>query len=223
MKKLLAFPFIILIMQGFSIFAQKELADNAESNEWTKTEASKESISTFNFTDTYGINNFNIKKAKILAETIVQTTPDGSGQSVVILPRGTIVEMYKYFPKEAVWAIKYNESWGFVKATKVMPVKEKVVEADQEAYDEAPKILSEIKIDYPSEAKRNDIYGKVIVKALISKTGSVEETEIVKSIPGLDEAAIDAVKNTKFKPGKYQGKPVQVWVRIPINFELGTF
>ena len=104
-----------------------------------------------------------------------------------------------------------------------MPVQEKVVEANQPPFDEPAKMLSKIQINYPAEAKKADISGKVIVKVLISKTGSVLETEIVKSIPGLDGAAIEAVNKTRFKPAKFEGKPVEVWVRIPIHFEIGKF
>jgi protein TonB len=84
-------------------------------------------------------------------------------------------------------------------------------------------MVSAIQLNYPPEAKQQGISGKVIVKALISKTGSVLEVETVKSISGLDEAAIEAVKKAKFKPGKFEGKPVEVWIRIPINFELSKF
>jgi TonB family protein len=219
MKNLVASLVAIQILTGLTLSAQKELADNAAADESVNPEMNKETVGKINFIDKYEINTLTIRTAKILFETTLQNTLITKGTAGQVLSKGTIVHTYKYFPKEAMWAVMYNERWGFVNATAVKPIQEKTVESDQEPYDETPKLLSEIKINYPREAKSNEIYGKVFVKALISKTGSVEETEIVRSIPGLDEAAIEAVKKAKFKPGKYQGKPVQVWIRIPIDFE----
>jgi TonB family protein len=223
MKKAIILPPAILIFYGFKIFAQNEMADNPITIQNEKTEIKNEVFGLFNFTEKYEINTNLSKKAKILSETQLRTRPAASSEQIQLIVAGTIVETYKYFPKEAAWAIKYDENWGFVPATVIMPVQEKVVETNQTPYDEAPKMLSAIQISYPVEAKKADISGKVIVKALISKTGSVLETEMVKSIPGLDETATEAVKKVKFKPGKFEGKPVEVWIRIPINFEIGKF
>ena len=81
-------------------------------------------------------------------------------------------------------------------------------------------MLSIIKISYPKEAKKNGIDGIVTVSVLISKTGLVEEAEIVDGIPELDESAIKAIKKVKFKPGKHKGKPVNVWMDVPVHFEI---
>lgn len=223
MKKAILPPLTILIVYGFKIFAQDEMADNPILNQSEKTEIKNEVFGLFNFTDKYEINTCEGKKAKILSETQLRRCPAASSEQIQMIPAGTIVETFKYFPKEAAWAINYDDNWGFITATAIMPVQEKVVEANQTPYDEAPKMLSKIQISYPVDAKKADISGKVIVKALISKTGSVIETEIVKSIPGLDEAAIEAVKKVRFKPAKFEGKPVEVWVRIPIHFEIEKF
>lgn len=77
------------------------------------------------------------------------------------------------------------------------------------------------KIKYPDEAKRNGVEGKVFIQAFIDETGNVVEAKVIKGVGhGLDEAALDAVKQTKFSPGKQKGKPVKVQVSIPIAFKL---
>ncbi len=77
------------------------------------------------------------------------------------------------------------------------------------------------KIKYPEEAKRNGVEGKVFIQAFIDETGNVVEAKVIKGVGhGLDEAALEAVKQTKFTPGKQKGKPVKVQVSIPIVFKL---
>jgi TonB family protein len=77
------------------------------------------------------------------------------------------------------------------------------------------------KIIYPEIAKRAGIEGKVYVQAFIDENGNVANAKIIKGIgAGCDEAALDAVKQTKFKPGRQKDKPVKVQVSIPIVFKL---
>lgn len=73
---------------------------------------------------------------------------------------------------------------------------------------------------YPELAKRASIEGTVVVKVLVNTTGTVENVEVLKSHPLLDEAAIDAAKQFEFTPGKVRGEAVKVWVSIPFNFKL---
>lgn len=77
------------------------------------------------------------------------------------------------------------------------------------------------KIIYPEIAKRAGVQGKVYVKAYVDDKGIVKKVEIIKGIgAGCDEAAIAAVLQTKFNPGKQRGKPVKVQISIPIKFVL---
>ena len=59
-----------------------------------------------------------------------------------------------------------------------------------------------------------------MVQALVLRDGTVGDTRIVKSIPGLDEAAAAAVGQWRFKPALSKGQPVTVWVGVPIKFSL---
>ena len=74
---------------------------------------------------------------------------------------------------------------------------------------------------YPEIARRAGIEGKVYVLAYVNEVGTVTKTEIIKGIGGgCDEAAENAVKHTKFSPGKQRGKPVKVKVMVPVVFQL---
>ncbi len=76
-------------------------------------------------------------------------------------------------------------------------------------------------VNYPEIAKRAGIQGRVFVKAYIDTSGNVVRAEIIKGIgSGCDEAAIEAVKKSKFTPGMQRGKKVNVQVSIPILFKL---
>jgi len=94
------------------------------------------------------------------------------------------------------------------------------------AVEEMPEPIGGIqaiqsKIVYPEIAKRAGVEGKVYVLAFVNEQGIVTKAEILKGLgAGLDEAALGAVKQTKFKPGKQRGKPVKVQVSIPIVFKL---
>ena len=77
------------------------------------------------------------------------------------------------------------------------------------------------KIIYPEIAKRAGVEGKVYVLAFVDESGTVTDVKLIKGIgAGCDEAAMDAVRKTKFKPGKQRGKPVKVQVSIPVVFKL---
>ena len=77
------------------------------------------------------------------------------------------------------------------------------------------------RIVYPEIAKRAGVQGRVFVKAYVDENGGVNKVELIRGIgAGCDEAAMAAVKDTKFKPGKQRGKPVKVQVTVPVLFKL---
>ena len=74
---------------------------------------------------------------------------------------------------------------------------------------------------YPKSAKENGVEGKVIIKAIVDEKGVVSSTEVVKSVnKECDNAAIKAIKKTKFKPVMKDGKAVKSEVVIPVMFKL---
>lgn len=76
-------------------------------------------------------------------------------------------------------------------------------------------------ISYPEIAKRAGIEGKVYLIAFINKNGNVDDVKVIKKLGGgCDEAAIAAVKKSKFEPGTSEGKPVNVKLSLQIQFKL---
>ncbi len=111
------------------------------------------------------------------------------------------------------------------------PVEEKKQQVEEEpeffiAVEEQPEPIGGIggiqsRIVYPEIAKRAGVQGRVYVQAFVNENGDVAKVQLIKGIgAGCDEAAMDAVRQTKFKPGKQRGKPVRVQVAIPIVFKL---
>ncbi|MBU0559645.1 MAG: TonB family protein [Bacteroidetes bacterium] len=75
---------------------------------------------------------------------------------------------------------------------------------------------------YPEHAKLYGLEGFVTIIATVNELGTVTNTEIVQGLGlGCDEAAIDAVKKTKFLPGANGGRPVTTRVIFKIEFKLG--
>ena len=89
-------------------------------------------------------------------------------------------------------------------------------------YDDPPVPLTPIRPKYPEIAQEAGIEGTVFIQAFIDKKGRVTETTVVKGIPntGLDEAAIEAIRKTRFRPAKQRERAVGVWISIPVNFKL---
>lgn len=88
--------------------------------------------------------------------------------------------------------------------------------------EELPEAILRPAPVYPEEAKRAGIAGTVMIQVLVGKDGRVRDTRIVKSIPMLDQAAIDCARQWVFKPALAKGQPVAVWVAVPVRFGDGT-
>ena len=73
---------------------------------------------------------------------------------------------------------------------------------------------------YPPLARQARIQGVVILQAQISKDGSIENLQLVSGHPMLAPAAIEAVKQWKYKPYLLNGEPVEVDTQVQVNFTL---
>ena len=89
-------------------------------------------------------------------------------------------------------------------------------------YDDPPVAMTPIRPVYPEIAQEAGIEGVIVVQAFIDEKGRVKETLILKGVPntGLDEAAMEAIKATRFRPAKQRERAVGVWISIPVNFRL---
>ncbi len=73
---------------------------------------------------------------------------------------------------------------------------------------------------YPDAAREKGIDGTVIVHVLVDTEGIVRDTRVTHSIPELDEASVLAVRQWRFTPAMWRGRPVAAWLEIPVKFSL---
>ena len=83
-------------------------------------------------------------------------------------------------------------------------------------------LIHDVVPQYPPEAGRARIEGTVVLMAVIGKDGSVKDVRIENGLPILAQAAIDAVKQWRYRPYMIDGEPVEVDSRITINFTLSA-
>ena len=76
--------------------------------------------------------------------------------------------------------------------------------------------------DYPLLARQMKVQGAVILQALISREGSIQQLQIVSGPAILAAAAREAVKQWRFKPYFQSGQPVETQARITVNFTIST-
>jgi protein TonB len=81
-------------------------------------------------------------------------------------------------------------------------------------------LIHDVAPTYPPEAGRARIEGAVVLLAVIGKDGSVQDVRVESGLPLLAQAAIDAVKQWRYRPYLMNGEPVEVDSRITINFTL---
>jgi TonB family protein len=83
-----------------------------------------------------------------------------------------------------------------------------------------PKLIKKVDPVYPQAAREKGIQGVVILEAKIDESGRVMDAMILRSVPGLDEAAIDAVKQWVYEPMIMEGKPTMALFTVTVNFKL---
>jgi protein TonB len=83
-----------------------------------------------------------------------------------------------------------------------------------------PQKLNEVNPVYPPIAMQAQIQGIVIIEATISASGDVVNARVLRSVPLLDQAAIEAVKQWRYTPSMLNGVPVPVIMTVTVNFTL---
>ena len=81
-----------------------------------------------------------------------------------------------------------------------------------------PKKIKDVKPVYPAIAQSARVSGAVTIEATIGPDGKVAGANVVRSIPLLDQAALDAVRQWEYTPTLLNGMPVPVIVTVTINF-----
>jgi TonB family protein len=82
----------------------------------------------------------------------------------------------------------------------------------------APTKLVDVKPVYPDDARRANVQGVVIIEIVIDTEGRVRDARILRSIPLLDDAALEAVRQWEFTPTAMDGVPVPLAMTVTVNF-----
>lgn len=95
------------------------------------------------------------------------------------------------------------------------------IPTDEYLISKMPKIKNNIIIPYPSEARKNNIEGLVLLEILIDETGKVRDAKLVEGPGhGLNEAALEAIYRFEFSPALVDEKPVPVKIKYGYRFVL---
>ena len=81
-------------------------------------------------------------------------------------------------------------------------------------------LIHQVKPAYPPLARQARIQGSVVLQAVIAKDGTIQGLHVVSGHPMLTTAAVDAVKQWRYKPYFLNGEPVEVETQITVNFTL---
>ena len=85
----------------------------------------------------------------------------------------------------------------------------------------APILVNEVLPEYSEEGRKARFQGTVVLNTIIREDGSVQVMRIVRGIGfGLDQNAINAVLQWKFKPARRNGKPVAAFMNVEVSFNL---
>jgi len=86
--------------------------------------------------------------------------------------------------------------------------------------EEHPVPTKKVDAVYPEDAKQKHVEGEVALDVTVGADGLVKKAVVKKSIPELDAAALAAIRQWEFRPGRLKGKPVEVVVTITFAFTL---
>lgn len=130
-------------------------------------------------------------------------------------PETAVYEPKTYDTPVAVKSVSEPRRENAAIPTEENPVEEPLVEA-------IPQYAENPKPKYPRIARRRGYGGTVILEALVNVAGRVNNLRIVRSSGHkvLDKAALRAVQTWSFIPGKRGSRPIEMWVRVPVRFEL---
>jgi periplasmic protein TonB len=84
-----------------------------------------------------------------------------------------------------------------------------------------PRVISKVEAEYTPEALKAGRQGSVILQVVVTPDGEASDIHVLRSPGfGLDEKAVEAVQQWRFRPGEKSGKPVRVVVTIEVGFHL---
>lgn len=85
----------------------------------------------------------------------------------------------------------------------------------------APQVIYSVEPEFSEEARKAKVAGNVLVNLWVDTSGNPSHVRVIRSVGmGLDEKAIEAVRQYKFRPAMENGKPVLVELNIEVNFQI---
>ena len=85
----------------------------------------------------------------------------------------------------------------------------------------APQLLKSVDPEFTEDARRQNYQGSVSIKLIVDSQGNPQDVRLLSHLGmGLDEKAIEAVRQYRFRPAMYQGHPVSVQILIDVDFHL---
>ena len=84
----------------------------------------------------------------------------------------------------------------------------------------APVRLSGPEPEYTEKALEHEVQGEMVVQCVVSVEGLVRECHVLRGLPFMDSAVVDALKKRRYKPALFQGKPVEVEFAFRIRLQL---
>ncbi len=161
----------------------------------------------------YSSNEF----GRIISSTSLRTGISDNSTTLKSIPAGEKVELLKFMPTEKVWAIKFNNNYGFIPISSVMKLKRNK-DLEEYPHDVKPILVKKVTPKLPKEAKGLEISNKVLLKVLVNPKGKVIETKFIRGAKELKEEAIYASRKMRFKPAKYKGEDVSAWIKVHMEF-----
>ena len=172
-------------------------------------------------------NNFlsiNIKKRIVMMNK--KKTRFGAWKAMAALPVAAVLMMVGC--QQSQPDPTDNPSEPATETAQAMPAIEDTICATPEVDPQFPGGIEALykylagNIHYPQEARDNHISGRVFVRFVVEKDGSIADAEVLRGIGGgCDEEALRVVEAMpKWKPGMQSGKPVRVQFNLPIVFQL---
>jgi periplasmic protein TonB len=81
-------------------------------------------------------------------------------------------------------------------------------------------LLHRVQPDYPLLARQVRVQGQVVLRAMISREGTIENLQVLSGHPMLVQAAVNAVRQWRYRPYVLNGEPVEVETQVTVNFHL---
>jgi TonB family protein len=95
------------------------------------------------------------------------------------------------------------------------------IQAQNPEQSSAPVAVSKCQPRYTEEARQAKVQGTVVLYVEITPEGRANNVKVLRSLgTGLDESAVDGVKQWRFKPGEKWGQPTTTQATIEVNFRL---